>query len=265
VKQRAPELTEEQKARADERRRKWREGHPEEERKLWGARMKEARLAKKQAREQGIPEVVEPPPVSSGERDLTPRLWEDRVVPGHFWFRNAYQMLLEEIVARGKPAVWVEVGVFQGQSLSWLGGEVLRRGLDVTIHGVDTFDGWTGTLRGKALREAFDTYTGELGQALGDRWVIHQMTSVQGSCLFYPKTVDVVWLDADHTYEALRKDISAWQPNVKEGGVIGGDDWNFEEVSRAVRASGHPTLIPGEREGGSWPSWIRRIPIRETL
>lgn len=262
-------LTPEQLERAEARRQAWRDGHPESERKAWGAKMKAAREAKKAQREAGnVDNSVESvakslsPPVSTEDR-LDPREWPAMVVPGHFWFRNAYSRLLEELVAQGGPRVWVEVGVFQGQSLAWLGREVLTRGLDVTIHGVDTFDGWTGTLRGKALREAFDGYTGALGKALGDRWHVHAMTSVQGSCLFRPKTVDVVWLDADHSYDAVRRDISVWQPNVKEGGVIGGDDFSFEETSRAVRATGKHELVPGEREGGPWPSWIRRIPVKE--
>lgn len=259
-------LTDEQRERSEERSRAFREGKPESERLAWGAKMAAARAAKKARVAGNVENLVEnvdkSPPVSVENR-LEPRPWPEMVVPGHFWFRNAYSLLLEELVARGTPAVWVEVGVFQGQSLAWLGREVLTRGLDVTIHGVDTFDGWTGTLRGKALRAAFDGYTGELGKALGDRWHVHEMTSVRGSCLFTPKSVDVVWLDADHSYDAVRRDINAWQPNVKEGGVIGGDDWNFEETSRAVRSTGKSELVPGEREGGPWPSWIRRIPVRE--
>ena len=262
-------LTEEEQRRREDRSRKWREGHSESERKAWGAKMKAAREAKKARLAAGdVDNSVErveksvSPHVSTGDR-LAPRAWPAMVVPGHFWFQNAYRLLLEELVAKGGPRVWVEVGVFQGQSLAWLGREVLTRGLDVTIRGVDTFDGWTGTLRGKALRDAFDGYTGDLGNALGDRWHVHEMSSVRGSCLFRPKSVDVVWLDADHTYDAVRRDINAWQPNVQEGGVIGGDDFSFEETSRAVRSTGKYELVPGEREGGPWPSWIRRIPVRE--
>lgn len=254
-------------------------GWTDQQRAEFGAKMTAARKAAAERKKAQVlveegkldPRFVEnveksvSPPVSVVEDRLEPRPWPELSIPGHFWFRNAYSLLLEELVARGTPAVWVEVGVFQGQSLAWLGREVLTRGLDVTIHGVDTFDGWTGALRGKALRAAFDGYTGELGKALGDRWHVHAMTSVQGSCLFRPKTVDVVWLDADHSYDAVRRDISVWQPNVKEGGVIGGDDWNFEETSRAVRSTGKHELVPGEREGGPWPSWIRRIPVKEVL
>ena len=36
---------------------------------------------------------------------------------------------------------------------------------------------------------------------------------------------DVVYIDADHTREAVRKDIDAWLPKVRQGGLIGGHDY----------------------------------------
>ena len=51
---------------------------------------------------------------------------------------------------------------------------------------------------------------------------------------------DYVYIDADHSYEAVRDDIKAWYPKVKQFGVLGGHDYIrnsdkiFEGVNRAV-------------------------------
>ena len=49
---------------------------------------------------------------------------------------------------------------------------------------------------------------------------------------------DYVYLDADHTYEAVRDDIKAWFPKVKQYGILAGHDYirvnGFPGVNRAV-------------------------------
>jgi predicted O-methyltransferase YrrM len=49
-------------------------------------------------------------------------------------------------------------------------------------------------------------------------------------------SLDFVFIDADHSYEAVRKDIDAWRSKVRAGGWIGGHDYNrkFPGVVRAV-------------------------------
>jgi predicted O-methyltransferase YrrM len=49
-------------------------------------------------------------------------------------------------------------------------------------------------------------------------------------------TLDFVFIDADHSYAAVRKDIAAWRSKVRPGGWFGGHDYNrkFPGVIRAV-------------------------------
>lgn len=42
---------------------------------------------------------------------------------------------------------------------------------------------------------------------------------------FQDNYFDFVYIDADHTYEAVIKDLRAWYPKVKIGGIIGGHDY----------------------------------------
>lgn len=45
--------------------------------------------------------------------------------------------------------------------------------------------------------------------------------------------VDLVYIDADHSYEMVSLDLQHWYPHVKSGGVICGDDYGMRPVREA--------------------------------
>lgn len=55
---------------------------------------------------------------------------------------------------------------------------------------------------------------------------------------FKDGSVDFLWIDGDHSYEGVKKDISLYLEKVKSGGIIGGHDFNVPSVRRAVIESG---------------------------
>jgi len=51
---------------------------------------------------------------------------------------------------------------------------------------------------------------------------------------FQDRSLDIVYIDGDHTYEAVVKDLAAWHPKIKKGGILCGDDIGWSGVKRAV-------------------------------
>lgn len=49
------------------------------------------------------------------------------------------------------------------------------------------------------------------------------------------ESLDFVYIDGDHSYEAVKKDLEAWYPKVKSGGMFCGHDYNYPDVERAVQ------------------------------
>lgn len=183
-------------------------------------------------------------------------------VPGGSWFLYGYEKLLN-LLPKESPSRWVEIGVFHGQSLAFLGVEVLNRGLPVTIHAVDSFEGWPGVAQGQELRDSFDTHTAPIRGLLNGRFHVHAKRSVEAAADFADNSCDVVWIDADHSYEAVKADIAAWWPKLKAGGWMGGDDFYMAGVAQAVIEgfAPHYTLGHGWRNDppeyvGPWPWWL---------
>jgi hypothetical protein len=83
---------------------------------------------------------------------------------------------------------------------------------------------------------------------------ILRMTSLEAAALFRDAYFDLVFLDADHSYESTLADIRAWLPLVRTGGWLTGHDYEREPgVNKAVAESFDKIeLFPED-------IWVRRI------
>ena len=61
--------------------------------------------------------------------------------------------------------------------------------------------------------------------------------SVDAAKLFDDRSLDLVFIDANHTYEHVKEDIEAWYPKIRDGGILSGHDFSgdFPGVEKAVR------------------------------
>jgi cephalosporin hydroxylase len=62
----------------------------------------------------------------------------------------------------------------------------------------------------------------------------------------------LVFLDGDHSYEAVKADIQAWGPLVEEGGILCGHDWDEHGAS-------WPGVHKAVVELLGWPSFNQHI------
>jgi hypothetical protein len=75
---------------------------------------------------------------------------------------------------------------------------------------------------------------------------------------------DLVYLDADHSYEAVMQDLAAWRPKLRAGGTLGGHDYIDgvrEEGVFGVKTAVHeffgrpPEIITSDY----YPSWFYTV------
>jgi len=153
---------------------------------------------------------------------------------GEDWFDspNVYKMLVENCRDDGKI---VELGAWKGRSSAFLVVEAYNKNPKIEVHIVDTwggnpFDGSQDQSDGLYHKFIYNM------SLLARPYQAHRMTTNEAAGLFKDESLDAVFIDADHSYEAVKLDIQNWLPKVRKGGILAGHDYNsaWPGVIRAV-------------------------------
>lgn len=79
---------------------------------------------------------------------------------------------------------------------------------------------------------------------------IHDMPSLEASNLIEDKSLDICFIDADHRYKAVKADLLAYIPKIKDGGILCGHDldegieiyfntWTEKQLESDTSKGGH--------------------------
>ena len=109
-----------------------------------------------------------------------------------------------------------EVGVRDGRTTFHL----LDQNPELIIYGVD--------------KSIAGFYNSEIKAKYGKRLVAIEALSTDGAVHIPDSSLDLVFIDADHSYEWVKKDIAAYKPKLKPSGWLTGHDIDFPGVNRAV-------------------------------
>lgn len=151
----------------------------------------------------------------------------------------------------------VEVGVWKGHSVSYLAA----KNRDSKIYAVDLFELSRELFHGEIQKQIpyiYDIYNKNL-ELTGTRKTIRDIKGLSWDVAnhFQDQTVDFVFLDASHNYESVTKDINAWFPKVRSGGIIAGHDYSWDGVNSAVKEFAGEELEILTYEGSVW--YINKI------
>ena len=135
-------------------------------------------------------------------------------------------------------ARFVEVGVWMGRSAVFMGEKIRESGKQIHFSAVDTFEGGRDVAYAmhRLTRPLLDTFKSNLeGAGLTDFVNIIQAASVDAAHLFSDGELDLAFIDAQHSYEAVKEDMEAWWRKVRCGGILAGHDYAvWPGVTRAV-------------------------------
>ena len=159
-------------------------------------------------------------------------------IPGWFDFAGVYDAAVQWAQS---GSTFVEVGCWFGKSTVYLASRIRESRKRITLYAVDTFEGSPDEEPMLAVvRQNNGSILTAFRQNLQDAGVIHLVrpivsTSFEASRRFVDNSLSFVFIDACHTYEAVRQDILSWLPKVKSGGVLAGHDFGtYRSVARAV-------------------------------
>lgn len=167
--------------------------------------------------------------------------------PDWFSYPNFYSFAVREAPEVG---VFVEVGCHLGRSTHFLASEIKRSGKQIELHCVDS---WSDFLQTEVEQDGEGVYRQFLRNMAGFPDLrVHRGLSWEVSVEFEDESLDFVFIDADHVYESVLKDLRAWYPKVKRGGILSGHDFNWVGVERAVKE-----FFPDESLGVGELCWAK--------
>jgi hypothetical protein len=167
------------------------------------------------------------------------------------------------------PVRVAEIGVFVGM----LSRELLRRP-DLELLMVDSWESGDGAYPEGGLSDFHATLSQEKQDHIyktalwntefaKDRRHVHRMRSTDAARMVPDGSLDCVFVDANHSYDACKSDIDAWLPKLKPGGLLSGHDYDHPDfplwgVKRAVDEFAAATGLP--LETGENFTWFIRLP-----
>lgn len=172
-------------------------------------------------------------------------------VPGYFNYWPFYRVIAGQLKDGDTIA---EVGTWFGRSLIFMAQELKRAGKKVKLLAVDTFKGElnqpeheaTVAAHGGSIRAAFEANLKRCG--VDDMVEIIEGDSAESAARVADGSLAFCFIDAAHDYESVKRDVAAWKPKLRAGGVLSGHDAQWPPVVQAVKE-----LIPtAEFSGVIW-------------
>ena len=149
------------------------------------------------------------------------------------WAAVTYNHELEVLdmllhIVRGN--VFVDVGCFIGGFTKIMA--YIARKRNGKVHSIDLFKLENQSALGYIhkdhnVKEIFTRHMKERG--LLEYINVIEGVSWEVSSRFEDNSVDFIFIDADHRYQSVKKDIESWYPKLKVGGIMAGHDYEFEE------------------------------------
>lgn len=142
---------------------------------------------------------------------------------------------LSDVINDRGYKIGAEIGVMRGKTT----GTILRNCRDLYLYAVDLwapvpnevgggtqYKNWNFADIKKSFNKSINHFRSRVTILEGLSWEMAEKVK--------DGELDFVFIDADHEYESVVKDIKAWMPKLKPGGMMSGHDAHFEGVLKAV-------------------------------
>ncbi len=155
------------------------------------------------------------------------------------WDSSIFSKIIENELNNVDDLIIVELGVARGGTakftLDKLGNKINKYfGIDPYLSRYDKYDQMS--------------YMSDEGMEYLYLYVIDKLQKTNFQLLrtfsnlavqsFADRSIDAIYIDGDHTYEGVKKDITLWEKKIVSGGIMVGDDYKrFEGVRKAVNES----------------------------
>lgn len=132
-----------------------------------------------------------------------------------------------------EDAVVCEIGVWKGE----FSDRILKEKKPKELHLVDPWKffpqyrtRWYGGAKARSQKDMNKIFKDVKKKFANNKNVfIHRTTSEKASRKFKDDYFDFIYIDGNHSYEFVKKDLENYFPKLKKGGVVAGDDYFWRE------------------------------------
>lgn len=142
--------------------------------------------------------------------------WEK--IAGMFNFDNIYN----DVIQKFNNTIFVEIGTWKGKSAVYMAEKIKISGKNIKFYTIDLFEytpGY-GSNSDSFLKEVQSNI-----EPVKDYINIIQGKSYEVADQFEDESIDFIFIDGDHSYLGVKKDLKSWYPKIKVGGIIAGHDY----------------------------------------
>ena len=141
--------------------------------------------------------------------------------------------LLDYVRQLGTDLVGCELGVCWAWTLRYFLDKAPEIKKVYAIDAYKPYQDWWGAVT-QDMVDVWRKHALSLLAPYRDQIEMLEMDSVSASEHIADGSLDYIFIDGDHSYSAVSRDLKAYWPKMKQGGIFAGHDWNLPEVNQAV-------------------------------
>lgn len=133
-------------------------------------------------------------------------------------------------LARSYEGTFVEIGSYLGSSSCFIAEGILQSGRKSHLYCIDT---WQNDAMSEGNRDTYDAF---LNNTQEYRNIISPLRGWSYDIAEnFDETVDFMFIDGDHSYEGIKRDVDLWVPKLNPGALVVMHDIGWAEgVQRVV-------------------------------
>lgn len=148
------------------------------------------------------------------------------------WISN--KGLVPYIKRHGENLKGIEIGTCRAESTAYFLEKCPNIDLLTTIDPYKGYQDWNGEITQETVDRFMEVAKKNL-KKYGKRVKMLRAESVAAADKFEDESVDFIFVDGDHSYDATLADCKAYYPKLKKGGIFCGHDYQtLEDVKRSI-------------------------------
>ena len=166
-------------------------------------------------------------------------LFRNYYIGSHKDYVSDISPLIHCIGLQGNDLVGLELGVSKSDSFM----TILDNCPNIaTLYGVDNYQPFFNEHTGQYITEfevemiKAESFNKHKFSEHSNKIKFLQVTSEQAAAQIPDESLDFIFIDADHSYDAVVCDLQMWYPKIKTGGLVAGHDYHTQPVSMAVNS-----------------------------